>query len=255
MLPGPVTMLAGGQDSVPYANIATAVAPPAEQRAGREDRGVRESVELGLGRGGQGDRGDAGLLGRDHVHDHGGGVHRAAAGGVETDALDRYPLLGDRAAGDDLGGVRGAALLAVDDPGAADRLLQGRADGRGELLQGLGEGLRRDPHGGQAHSVELLGEVDQRRVAPMVHGLADRTHLLQGGRDVEVGSGQQVAQGGSLREGVAAQIDSGDHVPNSLRPASADIRAFHWLIQGGPGTRKITFTSCVQDVTQRASPA
>ena len=29
MLPGPVTMLAGGQDSVPYANIATAVAPPA----------------------------------------------------------------------------------------------------------------------------------------------------------------------------------------------------------------------------------
>ncbi len=29
MLPGPVTMSAGGQDSVPYANIATAVAPPA----------------------------------------------------------------------------------------------------------------------------------------------------------------------------------------------------------------------------------
>ncbi len=29
MLPGPVTMVAGGQDSVPCANIATAVAPPA----------------------------------------------------------------------------------------------------------------------------------------------------------------------------------------------------------------------------------
>ena len=45
----------------------------------------------------------------------------------------------------------------------------------------------------------------------MMHGLADRTHLLQGGLDVEVGSGQQVAQGGALGEGVAAQIDSGDH--------------------------------------------
>jgi hypothetical protein len=47
----------------------------------------------------------------------------------------------------------------------------------------------------------------------MMHGLADRTHLLQGGRDVEVGSGQQVAQGGPFGEGVTAQVDSGDHTP------------------------------------------
>ena len=75
----------------------------------------------------------------------------------------------------------------------------------------------------QPDPVEPLGEVDQRRVAPMMHVLADRTHLLEGGRYVEVGSGQQVAQGGALDEGVAAQIDSGQkgisqHVVNSLRP-------------------------------------
>ena len=76
------------------------------------------------------------------------------------------------------------------------------------------------------------GLVRQKNVlATMMHGLADRTHLLEGGRDVEVGSGQQVAQGGSLGKGVAAQIDSGDHVANSLRPGSGVVRAYQWLIQ------------------------
>ena len=37
-----------------------------------------------------------------------------AAGRVEPDAFDRDPLLRDRAAGHHLGGVRGAALFAVD---------------------------------------------------------------------------------------------------------------------------------------------
>lgn len=118
--------------------------------------------------------------------------------------------------------MRGAALLAVDQAGAADGLLQGRAHGRVELFQGLGEGPGRNPYGFQPHPVEFLRVVDQRRVATMMHGLADRTHLLQGGLNVEVGSGQQVAQGGALGEGVAAQIDSGhtkrlQHGPNSLR--------------------------------------
>ena len=64
----------------------------------------------------------------------------------------------------------------------------------------------------------------------MMHVLADGPHLLQGGLDVEVGTGQQVAQGGALGEGVAAQIDSGDHVANSLRPDSSAGRPYHWLI-------------------------
>lgn len=106
-----------------------------------------------------------------------------------------------------------------------------RAHLRVEPLQGAGQLLGRNAHPLQPDAVELLGEVDQRRVPAMMHGLADRTHLLQGDRDVEVGSGQQVAQGGALGEGVAAQIDSGDHGTNSLRPASGTVRAYQWLIQ------------------------
>lgn len=185
----------------------------AEQGAGGEDRRVREPVELDLRRRGERDGLDPGLLGGHHVHDHGRRVHGPATRGVQPHPVHRHPLLGDRAAGHDLGGVGRTALLAVDEPGAPDGLLQGRADLRVEPLQRVTEGLDRDPYLLQAYAVELLGEVDQRRVAPMMHGLADRTHLLQGGRDVEVGSGQQVAQGGSLGEGVAAQIDSGDHAP------------------------------------------
>ncbi|CAM5422900.1 hypothetical protein SFUMM280S_05799 [Streptomyces fumanus] len=85
-------------------------------------------------------------------------------------------------------------------------------------------GRRGHPDLLQPHTVEPLGEVDQRRVAPMMHVLADRAHLVQGGRDVEVGSGQQVAQGGALGEGVAAQIDSGDHGTDSQTRVGCSAR-------------------------------
>lgn len=45
----------------------------------------------------------------------------------------------------------------------------------------------------------------------MAHVLADGPHRLQSGFHVELGTGQQVAQGGALGEGVTAQIDSRDH--------------------------------------------
>ncbi len=224
----------------------------AEQRARGEDGRVRQAVEFGLGGRGERDGLDAGLLRGHDVHDHGGRIHGAAAGRVEPDPLDRYPLLGHGAAGHDLGGVRVAALRAVDDPGAADGLLQGRAHGRVEFLQRAAEGGGRHPHLVEPDPVEPLGEIDQRRVAPMMHVLADRTHLLQGGRYVEFGSGQQVTQGGALGEGVAAQIDSGDHVLNSLRPGSGVVRAYQWLIQNAGESRKIPFTFRVRGVTQRA---
>ncbi len=148
--------------------------------------------------------------------------------------------------------MRAPALLAVDGPGTPDGLLQGRAHGRVELLQGAGERGGRHPHLIKPDAVEPLGEVDQRRVAPMMHVLADRTHLLQGGRYVELGSGQQVTQGGALGQGVAAQIDSGDHVLNSLRPECRAVRTYQWLIQHTAEARKIPFTFRVRPVTQRA---
>lgn len=45
----------------------------------------------------------------------------------------------------------------------------------------------------------------------MAYVLADGPHRLQGGFHVELGTGQQVAQGSTFGEGVAAQIDSRDH--------------------------------------------
>ena len=151
----------------------------------------------------------------------------------------------------------GAALLAVDDAGPADRLLQGRADGGVQLLQGVLESLGGNPYGFQLHPVELLRVVDQCRVATMMHGLADRAHLFEGGLNVEVGSGQQVAQCGSLGEGVAAQIDSGhrqklQHVLNSRRRHISARRPYQWLIRIFVQDRTKTFTSSVQAVTQRA---
>ncbi len=230
----------------------------AEQGAGGQDGGVRDAAELGLRGRGERDRADTGLLRGHHVHDHGRRVDRPAAGHVQPDPLDRHPLLGDRPAGHDLRGVRGAALLAVDEAGTADGLLERGAHGRVEALQRAGQLLGRDTHLFQPDAVELLGEVDQRRVPAMMHGLADRTHLLQGDRDVEVGSGQQVAQGGALGEGVAAQIDSGDHGTNSLRPASGTVRAYQWLIRNatdrtaqGELARSV-LTLSVRKVTQRA---
>lgn len=45
----------------------------------------------------------------------------------------------------------------------------------------------------------------------MAYVLANGPHRLQGGFHVELGTGQQVAQGPALGEGSAAQIDSRDH--------------------------------------------
>lgn len=117
--------------------------------------------------------------------------------------------------------MRGAALGAVDGAGAADGLLQRGADLVGEPGERLGEGFGGDPDLLQGDLVEPPGVLDQRRVAAMVHVLADRPHLLQGGRHVEVGTGQQSAQGGALGEGLAAQVDSRDHTAIlSDRPVS-----------------------------------
>ena len=82
----------------------------------------------------------------------------------------------------------------------------------------------------------------------MAHVLADRPHLLQGGLDVELGTGQQVAQVAALGEGGAAQIDSGDHAPNCLRPAPR-ARSPVSVADTRPGTSLLTVG--VHAVTQR----
>lgn len=127
-----------------------------------------------------------------------------------------------------------AALRGVHQPGAPDRLLQRRPYLRVELFQGGPQRFGGHPYLCQTHSVEPLRVLDQRRVTAMVHVLADRPHLFQGGAHVEVGTGQQVTQGATLGEGTVAQIDSGDHATNSLRPPGASGRLYQWLIHTQP---------------------
>ncbi len=179
---------------------------------------MRPAAELLLRRGGDGDARDTGFLRRDDVHDDGGRVDRQAAGDIEAHPLDGHPAFGDRAAGDDLGRDVGAALFAVDDPGAPDGLLQGGPDGWVQLRERALQGLGGHPYALDLDAVEPPRVIDQRRGAAMAYVLADRPHLLQGGFHVELGTGQQVAQGAALGEGVTAQIDSGDHPPSVSDP-------------------------------------
>ncbi|BBJ44493.1 hypothetical protein SSPO_072110 [Streptomyces antimycoticus] len=203
----------------------------AQQRARREDRGVRQPAELRLRRGGDGHRADPGLLRGHHVHHHGGGVDRAPARYVQPDALDRHPALGDRAARHHLGGVVGAPLVAVDQPGPPDGLLQGGAHGRVQLREGALQRLRGDPHPLYGDAVEPMGIVDQRSGTTMAHVVTDGPHLLQGGLDVELGTGQQVAVDPAFREGGTAQIDTGDHAINCLRPATTPLPPYQSVIR------------------------
>ncbi|GAA3410747.1 hypothetical protein GCM10018952_16560 [Streptosporangium vulgare] len=231
MLPGPVTMLTGGHSSVPYANIATAWGAAdrvdlvhAEQRARRQDGRVRQPAELALR--GRGDRqgGHPRLLGGNDVHDHAGGVDRPATGDVQPHAVDGHPPLGDGAAGHDLGGDVGAPLVAVDETGAADRLLQRRPHLRVERLQRPGDRLGGHPGGLQLDPVEPGGQLAHGGDPAMTHVLADGPHLLQGGFDVEVGTGQHVAK--VLRQR-PSQVGTRNH-PFSLRRSATRYRLVHY---------------------------
>ena len=193
----------------------------AEQRARGEDDRVRQPAELLLRGRGDRERGHAGLLRGHDVHHHAGGVDGLAARDVQADPLDRHPALGDGAARDDLRGDVGAALVAVDEPGAAYALLQRVAYAGVEALQGLPDRLRGHARRLEAHAVETLGVVPYGGGSAMSDVVADGPHLLQGGLDVELGSRQHGAQ--VVRQG-PAQIDTGNHLISLRRPP------------GGPGT-------------------
>ena len=172
----------------------------AEQRARGEDGRVRQPAELLLRGRGDRERADAGLLRGHDVHDHAGGVDGLAARDVQADPLDGHPPLGDGAARHDLRGHVGAALVAVDEAGAADALLQRVTHGRVEVVEGLPDRLGGHPRGRELHAVETRGVLPYGRGSAMSHVVADRPHLLQGGLDVELGSrqhGAQVARAGT----------------------------------------------------------
>ena len=102
----------------------------AEQRARGQDRRVRQAAVLGLRWRGDGDLGDAGHLGRDHVHQHRRGVGDQPARYVDAGPADRQVPLGDRRPGRHGGPGLGRQLGLVHEPGAPCRLGERRPDAR-----------------------------------------------------------------------------------------------------------------------------
>ena len=115
----------------------------------------------------------------------------------------------------------------VDDAGAAHGLLQRLSHLRVQLRQRGVQGLARDADALQRHAVEPLRVVDERRRAAMPDVLTDRPHLLQGGLDVQLGSGQQITVESAVgKDGGTAQVDSGNHgssLSDGVRPPAARI--------------------------------
>ena len=110
----------------------------------------------------------------------------------------------------------GGHLLAVHEPGAADRLLQARADVGVQALERAGEGLGGHPDAGRPDAVEALGEVEKGLHPPLADVVAQRPHPLHGVLDVEGCAGHDPAQG-TRSQGPATQVESSDHPVESRR--------------------------------------
>ncbi len=130
-----------------------------QQRAQREDVGVRQPAEVLLRRAGDGDRRHTRGLRRDDVHDHAGGQRRETARHVQPDPTDRYEAGGDRGAGSQLGGrLRHGGLVGAHEATAPDRLLEGGAQQRVELGEAGVEDLGRYAQRLRLDPVELQAE-------------------------------------------------------------------------------------------------
>ena len=182
----------------------------AQQGAGRQDRGVGQSAELGLGRAGQGNLLDTGDLGGHGVHDHAGGVDGQSSGDIEPDAPDRHPTLGDGAAGNDLGRALGGHLSGVPGTVVGDGHLQGLAHRRVQVAECLVDGLGGHAEVNGAYAVEALGSVAQGGRAPGADVLNQRSHSGLSGGHIEGGPGKSLCQLAGAESG-AAQISTGEH--------------------------------------------
>jgi hypothetical protein len=94
-------------------------------------------------------------------------------------------------------------------PQPADGLLEARAHGGVEALEGRREGVARHRDVVGADAVEAGGEVDDRLHATGTHGVEDRLDLVRGGLDVELGAGHARAVVDGRRVG-APQVDATD---------------------------------------------
>ena len=112
-----------------------------------------------------------------------------------------------------------APLRFVDQPNAADRLGEGRANGGIQRGQRLGEGGGRHSRDGHVDPIEAQRRVPYRRVTPHLDIADDRCDGAHRGPDVHLCPGQHLAEIG----GLDGQVDAAQHGP-SLRAAVDNSR-------------------------------
>ena len=187
----------------------------AEQRARRQDRGVRQAAELLLRRARERQRRHTGHLGGHDVHQHAGDQGREAAGDVETHTADGHLAVHDARARAEVGDDVLLELGLAGHPQAADGLLEPGADGRVELLQRAGHLLDRHPDVALGDAVELLRHLQDRLEAAGADLLADRMRRRDRCFHVEVRTrqGRPVVERLTRRaaRGGAAQVDPANH--------------------------------------------
>ena len=159
-----------------------------EQAAGRQDRGVRQSAELGVGRTGEGDARHARHLGWHGVHDDGADQRRQAARNVEADALHRDDAALDGGAGRNIGdeGVLELGLAGLAQP--ADGFLETGADVGRERVERSRDRVERDAELRRAYAVEAFACVEHGIGAPCLDVLTDRSDGGQRVLDIDLGA-------------------------------------------------------------------
>ena len=152
-----------------------------EDGAGGEDGLVRQAfLIVAGGRGGDGQRFDAGGLGRHSVHDDGARVDGLAAGHIQADALNRNPAFGHAGAFGEVGVEVLRHLVGGHGAGAAHRFLDGGAHFGVERGQGVLDRLDRHAQVLGTHVIELLLEVAQGSGAAFFDIVQNRTHQIGG---------------------------------------------------------------------------
>ena len=183
----------------------------AQQRCRRQDRRVRQALEVGrvggLGRAGDDQRVHARGLGRNDVHHDARRVHRVAAGNVEPDPLDGHPAFGHRRTGRECGGGVGATLIGVHGAGALDGDVQCGADVRVQRRERGCELLGRDTDAVGAHTVERGAVLQGGRRTAVGDRVDDRPDRRHHRVDVDTTAGQGATQPGRRQRGTA-QVDA-----------------------------------------------
>ena len=181
-----------------------------EQTTQGEDVRVRQTVELGLRRGGDGDRLDTGHLGGHDVHDDAGGQWCQPTGHVEPHPLHRDDALAYVGTGSELHLVR--ARLQFDGLAHATAATNGFLEGSSQLWVQIGQGVVKLVGGNTKmwgnHMVESLTELSQGLLTPVPNRIADFHDVMQRRLDVERGTGND---GAVVLEVLPADVDCSHH--------------------------------------------